>query len=156
MKRKILIRSARHKDVFDVAELCEKGRQESLTEMPPLPIPHVYIWYHQLVEAQMVFVAESSGAITGILMMGQEFWPWDVHRVEPIGTVPVFYVDPEFRSGGTAIRLLRKAEERAAELGMTVFMPEMNNGVKPEAKARMMSGEGYVTAGAVFWKRLRS
>jgi ribosomal protein S18 acetylase RimI-like enzyme len=103
------------------------------------------------IERKQLWVAQIDDSIAGVAAMTTEQEPeyaqvgWDVEELAIV--VHRLAVDPEFRGAGVAMALMRKAEEVAAERGITVVRVDTNT--ENEATQRLFPKLGYKLAGEI-------
>lgn len=103
------------------------------------------------IERRQLWVAQIDDSIAGVAAMTTEQEPeyaqvgWDVEELAIV--VHRLAVDPAFRGAGVAVALMRKAEEVAAERGITVVRVDTNT--ENEATQRLFPKLGYELAGEI-------
>jgi ribosomal protein S18 acetylase RimI-like enzyme len=103
---------------------------------------------------EQLWVADADTGIAGIAAVTMDQEPdyaqvgWDID--EPAIVVHRLAVDPAFRGAGVARALMQKAEEVAAERGITVLRVDTNT--QNQATQRLFPKLGYQLAGEISLK----
>jgi ribosomal protein S18 acetylase RimI-like enzyme len=103
------------------------------------------------IDLAQLWVADADTSIAGIAAVTMEQEPdyaqvgWDVN--EPAVVVHRLAVDPAFRGGGVATALMQKAEDIAAERGITVLRVDTNT--HNQATQQLFPKLGYLLAGEI-------
>jgi ribosomal protein S18 acetylase RimI-like enzyme len=98
-----------------------------------------------------LWVADADTSIAGVAAVTMDQEPdyaqveWDINELAVV--VHRLAVDPEFRGAGVAAALMQKAEEVAAERGITVLRVDTNT--QNEATQRLFPKLGYRLAGEI-------
>jgi ribosomal protein S18 acetylase RimI-like enzyme len=103
------------------------------------------------IDLGQLWIAEADTGIAGVSAITMDQEPdyaqvgWDI--AEPAIVIHRIAVDPASRGTGVAISLMRKAEEIAAERGITVLRVDTNT--QNEATQRLFPKLGYQLAGKI-------
>jgi ribosomal protein S18 acetylase RimI-like enzyme len=103
------------------------------------------------IDLRQLWIAEIDSAIAGIAAITMDQEPdyaqvgWDIE--EPAIVVHRLAVDPAFRGAGVARALMQKAEEVAADRGLTVLRVDTNT--QNEATQKLFPHLGYELAGEI-------
>jgi ribosomal protein S18 acetylase RimI-like enzyme len=103
------------------------------------------------IDLAQLWVADAESSITGLAALTMDQEPdyaqvgWDID--EPAIVVHRLAVDPAFRGAGVATALMQKAEEIAAERGITVLRVDTNT--QNQATQRLFPKLGYLLAGEI-------
>ncbi|WP_101674205.1 GNAT family N-acetyltransferase [Alloalcanivorax mobilis] len=105
----IALRPARRQDASAIARCVMRAYQPYVARMgmPPAPMRHDY---KAVIARQLVWVAEEGWTLHGVLVAEEE---GDALLLNNLA------VDPDFQGHGTGMRLLRLAEDLAAQAGLT-------------------------------------
>ena len=143
------IRSGHYDDIFEIEALLIKARDEiDLKDNPHQETPYIY---HDLIhqaEAGLLIVAEDGGYVCGVMALATSHWPWNRKQGQHLINNH-FYVDPEYRRGGTARKLLEAAKVVARERGMPLRIDLMGAGSR-ELKDRFCEMSGLRYLGGIF------
>jgi ribosomal protein S18 acetylase RimI-like enzyme len=103
------------------------------------------------IDQEQLWVADADTSIAGIAAVTADQEPdyaqagWDIN--EPAIVVHRLAVDPAFRGAGVAAALMQRAEQVAAERGITVLRVDTNT--QNEATQRLFPKLGYRLAGEI-------
>ena len=143
----IEIRPARYDDIIDVEACLVRAREEMDFDIPEHEVPFaLHNLLHQ-VEAGFLIVAEDAGYIVGVIALVPHHHPWN--RTQKFLVNEHFFVDPDYRKGGTAKHLLDAAKVRADELNMPLRIDLIGGGDR-QAKDRFMELNGFRFLGGQF------
>jgi ribosomal protein S18 acetylase RimI-like enzyme len=112
--------------------------------------PNEAVFQRDIDQGQL-WLADVETSIAGVAAVTTDQEPdyaqvgWDIN--EPAVVVHRLAVDPEFRGAGIARALMQKAEEIAAERGITVLRVDTNT--QNEATQRLFPKLGYRLAGEI-------
>lgn len=119
------IRPAHYGDVEGILQTLLRALAESDTPFPAPEQPYCQQYTLDLMAQGFVFVAATEhGRVVGVLMLDKAHWPW-THPASESGRHLFnqhFWVDPAYRRGGTASKLLDHAEARADALGLPLLL----------------------------------
>lgn len=145
----ITVRPARYDDILDVEALLVQTRDEIDIAIPEHELPFaLHDLLHQA-EAGLLIVAEDAGYICGVVALGIHHWPWNRQQGRFL-TNHHFAVDPEYRKGGTAKKLIDAAKMIAKARNIPLRIDLMGGGDR-EAKDRFMQMMGGRYLGGQFW-----
>jgi GNAT superfamily N-acetyltransferase len=132
----ITIRPARYDDILDIA-------------IPEHELPFaLHDLLHQA-EAGLLIVAEDGGYICGVLALGIHHWPWNRQQGRFL-TNHHFFVEQEYRKGGTAQKLIEAAKVVARARDLPLRIDLMGAGDR-ETKDRFMQMMGFTYLGGQFY-----
>jgi ribosomal protein S18 acetylase RimI-like enzyme len=109
------------------------------------------IVFQRDIDLKQLWIAEEECVIAGLAAITQDQEPdytqvgWDIN--EPAVVVHRLAVDPAFRGAGIAGALMQKAEEVAADRGISVLRVDTNT--QNEATQRLFPKLGYQLAGEI-------
>lgn len=139
---KVIIGGARFEDGFRIIRLLESGRSEVGMGLPYPDQPYAIQQLLDYIGRGYVFVARlaEDGEIVGVLILEpQKLWykaaPHYIQSLE-------FYVDPEFRKGGTAKLLLKRGIKVANVAGVPLIVSVTSGGMA-EMKDRFIERQGF-------------
>lgn len=147
------IRLAVPEDVAAVAELLDRvvplmqaaGNRQWDENYPNTDV------FEQDIERQQLWIAQIDGSVAGVAALTTDQSPeyghvgWDLD--EPAIVVHRLAVDPEFRGAGLATVLMQKAEQIAAERGISVV--RVDTSTQNEAMQKLLLKLGYELAGEI-------
>lgn len=103
------------------------------------------------IDLAQLWVADAETSLAGVAAVTMDQEPdytqvgWDIN--EPAIVVHRLAVDPSFRGAGIATSLMQKAEEIAAERGITILRVDTNT--QNQATQRLFPKLGYLLAGEI-------
>lgn len=143
-------------DQTDLTELVRLGRlMHAESNYAPLVFSEVV--YRHFLQAVIdhdngcVLVAERNHGLIGVYIgvVANAFFSTD-----KVANDVLLYVEPHFRGGMTAMRLIKAFEQWAVEQGAVQIRPGISVGGEIDVAARLYRAAGFETAGYAFLKNL--
>ena len=97
-------------------------------------------------------VAEKDGNVVGFIIGISA--PCMVNRNYKIGAELAWWVDPQYRHGGDAIRLVKHIEQKAKEAGCALWSMMCLEAIEPDKVEKMYLHLGYEKGERTFTRRL--
>ena len=117
---------------------CESPEYEYVDDDPVFVDANLY---HMLLHKMMVgVVAETENGIVGF-MIGFVAAPWYSRRKEAMEQL--LYVDPAYRGGSVAMRLIREFEDVCRDYGAKVLSVGASTGMNEDRTVRLYERMGY-------------
>ena len=143
------IRPAVHDDLFGIRDALEYGRTIAGRELPEGEFPFFLQYTLDLIAQKLVFVAVVGNDVVGIIAADWAHWPWN--RKSLFLDCKQFFVQPAFRKGAAASKLLTAMKERARELNMPLQLSITYPDGAEEYKDRFLKMQGFEYTGGNFW-----
>lgn len=143
-----MIRLGRFEDVFAIEQTLLVAAVEAGFPVPVVEQPYAYQKTMDLIARGMVFVAEEGSRVVGVLILGTQVWAWNRQVWQYCDEY--FWVEPEFRKGGTAEQLLEAAKAKAHEEGRMLWIDLSFGGADTELKDRFVKRCGFTYKGGRF------
>ncbi len=148
------VRRAHHDDVSGIYKTLIQALTEARVQLPAPDDPYCRQYTHDLIDQGLVWVAvDPRGQVVGVLMLGWSRWPWTAPaNIEAHFLMNEhFWVEPSWRKGGTAAKLLAAAKARARGLGRPLWL-DLTYGADgaSEEKDRFVRSMGFGYCGGKF------
>lgn len=149
---KTVIRSATREDVPRIVEMARRFFPESgYARIAPMPDAQAAGLALITMDSGIMLVAEVDGTIAAMACLHIE--PFLFNPAVTIAQELVFWIEPEFRGGMLAARMLRAIEERCNKRGVRVIrMATLPS--SPEAAAQLYERSGFALSETYFVKVL--
>jgi len=152
---------AEPEDIVGLLEAMRKAHALISADMP-FPEPDVpYCMQAMLDQIALghVFVARAPGSrrVVGVIALAIHRWPWTAPN-NAAGHYMInehFYVDPIYRRGGTARRLLGEASALADRLGLPLMIDMASGGIDASLKDRFVKTQGFMYVGGKHYRAPR-
>lgn len=144
---RVIIREARYTDLFGL----ERTLTQALTLggfSEPIEQPYAYKKLLDLIGFRLAWVAEADGHIVGCLVLSHHCWPWNSQEWHL--AQEHLWVEPEYRRGGTAAKLLGCGKQCAHELGRKLVLNISFGGEDAPLKDRFVKSQGFAYIGGRF------
>jgi predicted N-acetyltransferase YhbS len=142
-----IVRPAVFEDVFQIERTLLKALAMGWFS-EPIEQPYAYKKLLDLIGFRLAWVAEVDGNIVGCLILSNHYWPWNSknwHLAQEH-----LWVEPEFRKGGTAAKLIACGKECARELGRKLVFNISFGGEDADLKDRFVKAQGFTYIGGRF------
>lgn len=138
-------KSQSYGDAFSIVAMLWEARDETDFPVPAPNIPYAYQNLMEMISSGTVWVAKTDeDKLIGVAIASpQRLW----HVQEPhFLQTEEFYVEPAYRKGGIAARLLEKVTEAADEMGVPLVV-SITSGGMAELKDRFVAQQGLTYLG---------
>lgn len=154
------IRRATEADLPRIVEMAQRFYPESpypplygdMPEAQAAGLALVVMNGYGNIEPGVVLVAEAGGALVGMVCLCADRGTFN--PAVKMASELVFWVEPEYRGGMAAVRLLRAAEEAARDMGITVNRMAVLSS-SPAQAAQLYERMGYTLTESYYSKRLQ-
>lgn len=148
------IRLATYRDALALQDSLWKCQALSDTPYPDPCIPYAAQRLMEMADmGQIAAAVDEDDRIVGCIILSRAHWAW-VHPDNPRGWYIInehFFVEPEHRHGGTALKLLKWAKEEAAKKGLPLMIDFSTIDADIEYKDRFARINGMTYTGGKFW-----
>jgi GNAT superfamily N-acetyltransferase len=148
------VRPGIYSDVHGIKQTLMRALAESETPYPEPEDPYCLQRLMDLIAQHFVFVAVSDSRIVGAIVLDRAHWGWTRPTSESGRHLynEHFWVDPAYRRGGTASKLLNLAEARADCEGLPLLLITSMLDGNTELKERFVSMHGFKRVGGTFYR----
>lgn len=147
------IRAARDEDVFAIRATLMRALAAASVPLPEPDEPYfVQVMLDAIAQGLAWVASDPSGRVVGTLMLDHGRFPWvhpDAHAKHHL-TNQHFWVEPRWRAGGTAARLIDAAKARAAAMGRVLWLEICYGESSAEIKDKFVESKGFRYAGGKF------
>lgn len=152
------VRLARYADMEGILETLLKALASTDTPFPEPEQPYAQQYNLDKIAQQLVFVAENeAGRIVGCIILSYAHWPWTRPSSESGKHLlnEHFWVEPEYRRGGTASRLIKAAQDRADAVKLPLLLEISSEDANSDLKDRFVRHQGFKYLGGKFYRPAR-
>ena len=142
------VHQAAPEDLFAIEQTLLKAAELADFPVPSVERPYVYNKLLQLIDHRLVWVAVGESRVVGCLILEHAYWHWN-SKVWFL-TNPHFWVEPKYRKGGTAAKLLQCAKQCAVELKVPLYLELSFGGLDSHLKDRFVRMQGLAYKGGRF------
>lgn len=143
-------RAADQGDILGIWQTLEKALAQAPDFYPKPELPYALQYIMDLIAQGLVFVAVNrDDEVVGTVVLDWAHWPWN--RGARFLVNQHFWVEPLWRSGGTAIKLLSMAKRRAQALGQDLMLETSMLDADTGKKERFIEKNGFTTIGGKFF-----
>jgi GNAT superfamily N-acetyltransferase len=154
--REISIRAAEPQDAFGIHETLLRALKVAGTNYPEPDMPYcIQAMLDQIAQGFLgVAISPCGRRIIGVIWLDYGRWPWcSPQNVKAFHLYNQhFWVEPDFRKGGTAKRLLDFAKSVADRKQLALKLEFSNLDMKPELRDRFARINGFGYTGGVFYR----
>lgn len=149
------IRVAKFADVEGILQTLLRALDESETPWPVPEQPYCQQYTMDLIAQNLCFVALAEGTrVVGVIMLDRARWPW-THPNSESGRHLYnqhFWVDPAYRRGGTASKLLQMAAARADAEGLPLLLISSSSSPDVDLADRFFATQGFKRIGGTYFR----
>jgi GNAT superfamily N-acetyltransferase len=145
-----VVRPATFEDVFAIERtVTEMAWPNADIPLPEPERPYVVQYGLDLIARRLVHVAEVETVIVGCIMLDTHHWPWN--RKSWYLENQHFWIEPKFRKGGVAAKLIAAAKATADDMKMPLRLCFTSDGRDADLKDRFMRMQGFKYQGGNFF-----
>lgn len=146
----VVIRKAIYADVMAIERtITDVAWANADIPLPAPERPYVLQYGMDLISRGLVYVAEVETTIVGCIMLDTPHWPWN--RKAWYLENAHFWIEPTFRKGGTAAKLIDAAKSTAVEMKLPLRLCFTSDGRDADLKDRWMRMQGFKYQGGNFF-----
>ena len=149
------IRPAKFGDVEGIVATLMRPWSESATPWPEPEQPYCQQYTMDLIAQGLCFVALADGTrVVGVIMLDHARWPW-THPNSESGRHLYnqhFWVEPAYRRGGTASKLLKMATARADTAGLPLLLISSSSSPDIDLTDRFFATSGFKRIGGTYFR----
>jgi GNAT superfamily N-acetyltransferase len=150
---RVTVRKALHTDIWGIHDTLLDALDATETALPDPVLPYAVQALMDRIAQDFIAVAEApDGKIVGCIVLNFAHWPWvPPHMAQGRHLFNEhFWVDPKYRKGGVATRLIKFAKGRASQLGLPLLLSITSRDDNTELKDRFARQQGMKQLGGVF------
>ena len=142
-----MIRKATPEDIPALVEMGQALHDESTYNHVTYSPERVAATCQLMLERGFLDVVDVGGKVVGV-MMGDVYTPW--YTTDSMGIDLTLYIYPEYRSGLTALKLIKRFEKWCIVMGVSQIRPGIATGNLNSQK--LYEAAGFKSVGTMFLK----
>ena len=142
-----MIRKATPEDIPALVEMGQALHDESTYKHVTYSPERVAATCQLMLERGFLDVVDVGGKVVGV-MMGDVYTPW--YTTDSMGIDLTLYIYPEYRSGLTALKLIKRFEKWCIVMGVSQIRPGIATGNLNSQK--LYEAAGFKSVGTMFLK----